>query len=234
MNCNVTLPFSGLKSQLDFNRSLLPSNQSLKILSEVHNQKIEELRAYSGYRKLPIPPLVSILLSQCKDLSDIPIKLKQLREDYTELRNSFTKLERKIDTAENLKEQMNAVDELKGFWKVFNKKYIGSNNRLMHHFWDVKNASDIDKAAEKVLDSGVVEDFTSNLNVVSLLSKLAGKSYSFYRDKKSLNRFKGMTNIWELFQKTPTLENQVKDYERIFKVKIDLKELNRLYQKTRS
>lgn len=37
-----------------------------------------------------------------------------------------------------------------------------------------------------------------------------------------------MTNLWDLLQKSPTLEQQDKDYERIFKVKIDLKELSRL------
>lgn len=229
-NYHSVLPFNGLKAELNFNSSLLPSNQSYKILSELHNQKIEKLTTYAGYKKIPIPPLVSILLSQCKNLQDIPIKLKQLRHDFTELRSSFTELEKKIDSSENIKEQMDALDGLQDFWKAFSKKYDSGNNRLFHHFWDLKKASGLNKATEKVVDSESVEGFLSNLNTVALAGKVVGKSYSFFKDKKSINRFKGMTNLWELFQKSPTLENQAKDYERIFKVKIDLKELNKLSQ----
>lgn len=234
INCNATVPFSGLKALLNFNDSLLPSNQSFKILSEIHNQKIQKLKDYTGYRKVFIPPLVSILLSKCKSMEDIPTKLRGLRDDFTELRASFTTLEKNIDTADNLKEQFEAVDNLYAFWQAFNRKYKSGNSRLIHHIWDIKKASDVEKAAEKVLDSGDVEGFLSNLNAVSAVSKLTSNVISYFKDKKSLNRFNGMTNLWELFQKTPTLENQAKDYERIFNVKIDLKELAKLYENTRT
>lgn len=227
-NYQVALPFNGIKAELAFNNALLPSIQSFKILSEFHNQKIEDLTAYTGCKKIPIPPLVPILLSQCKSLEDIPTKLKQLRQDFTELRNSFTQLEKKIDASETIKEQMDAVDGIQDFWKAFSKKYDSGNSRLLHHFWDLKKVSGVEKATEKVVDSGGVEGFLSNLNAVAVAGKIAGKAYSFFNDKKSLNRFKGMTNLWDLFQKSPTLEKQAKDYERIFKVKIDITELEKL------
>lgn len=229
-NFQVAIPFNGVKSQLSFNASMLPSNKSIKILSKVYEEKREKLSSYTGYKKIPIPPLVSILLSQCKNLEDIPVKLEQLREDFTELRNSFTELEKKIDTAENMKEQMDAVDGLESFWIAFDKKYDSGANRLIHHFWDIKKSSGVTDATEKVIDSGEFEGFLSNLNAVSLTGKALSKIYSYFDSRKALNRFKGMTNLWELFQKSPTLEKQAKDYERIFKVKIDLKELNRLHK----
>ncbi|WP_282118062.1 hypothetical protein [Maribacter aquivivus] len=229
-NYQIAMPFNGVKSQLNLNSSLLPSNRSFEVLSKIHNEKIEKLSSYTGYKKIPIPPLVSILLSQCKDLQDIPKNLEQLREDFTELRNSFTELEERIDKAETIKEQMDSLDGLESFWKAFSRKYDVGTNRIMHHFWDVKKSSGLNGALEKVLDSGEVDGFLSNLNASALVGKVAGKTISYFKDKKSLNRFKGMTNLYELFQKSPTLEKQAKDYERIFKVKIDLKELNRLHQ----
>lgn len=229
-NFQIAMPFNGVKAQLGINKALLPSNSSIELLSKIHNEKIDKLSRYTGYRKLPIPPLVSILLSQCKNLEDIPFRLKQLREDFTELRSSFTELEKGIDEAETIKEQMDAVDKLEGFWKVFSKKHGVGANRILHHFWDMQRASGLTKAAEKVLDSGEIEGFLSNLDTISLLGKLGGKTMSYFKDRKSLNRFKGMTNLWELFQKSPTLEQQAKDYQRIFKVEIDLNELARLSQ----
>jgi len=52
-NYQVAMPFNGIKSQLSLNHSLLPSNQSLKILSKIHNEKIEKLAGYTGYKQLP-------------------------------------------------------------------------------------------------------------------------------------------------------------------------------------
>lgn len=233
-NFQMALPFNGIKSQLGLNKALLPSNKSFELLSRMHEEKIDNLSKYTGYRRLPIPPLVSILLSQCKDLEDIPIKLKQLRDDFTELRNSFTELEKKIDKAETIKEQMDAVDELESFWKAFSKKYDAGTNRILHHFWDMQKASGLDGALEKVIDEVSPEKFLSNLNAISLGGKIAGKTWSYFKDRKSMNRFKGMTNLWELLQKSPTLKQQAKDYERIFKVKIDLKELQRLNEIVKS
>nr|WP_299488457.1 hypothetical protein [uncultured Allomuricauda sp.] len=233
INCHSCMPYSGMKAQKEVNTSLLPSNQSYKILSEFHNQKIETLTKYTGYKKTPIPPLVSIVLSQCNELSDIPVKLRQLREDFTDLRNSFSELEKRIDEADNIKSQIEAIDEIRDFWNSFSKKYNKKSSRILHHFWDIKKASGVDGALEKVVDNqDAAEDFLSNLNYVSLAGKLTSKAYSFFKDKKSLNRFQGIIDLWDLSQNTPALKQQAKDYERLFKVKIDLKVLQQLYLNT--
>lgn len=233
LNCHACMPYSGMRSQFAHNLSLLPSNQSYKLLSKFYNQKIETLTSYSGYNKIPIPPLVSIVLSQCNDLTDIPQKLRQLRADFTELRNSFADLEERIENAENIKEQIEAIEQVRGFWSSFSKKYNNENHRNIHHFWDIKKSSGFDGALEKVLDKGDnFQDFLTNLNTVSIAGKITNKAYSFFKERKSLNRFQGIIDLWQLSQKTPALKRQAKDYERIFKVKIDLQELNRLHNET--
>ncbi|GAB4508112.1 MAG: hypothetical protein Tsb004_05450 [Allomuricauda sp.] len=231
INCHACMPFSGMNAQYSHNKALLPSNQSYKLLSKIYNQKIENLHTYSGYKKIPIPPLVSIVLSQCKDRSDIPSKLKQLRADFTELRNSFSELEDRIENADNIKQQIEAIEEIRKFWIAFSKKYENDNHRLIHHFWDIKKASKANDAFEGVLDSGDnFQEFLTNLNAIALVGKITEKTYSFFKDRKSLNRFQGIIDLWELSQKTPALKKQAKDYERIFNVQIDTKELDRLYK----
>lgn len=227
-NYQVSLPFSAFKEELNFNTRLGVSNKSYKVLSDLHNKKIDELSEYVGYRKIPIPPLVPILLSQCNSIDDIPDKLKQLRLDFTNLRNSFANLEKQIDNSETIMEQMDAVNKLKEFWETFSKKYDNRSNRLLYHFWDFKKEMDVSESIEGVLDSKSFDNFFTNLNITTIIGKTSSKIYSLYKDRKILNRFKGLTNLWELFQKSPTLENQVKDIERIFKIKINPEELSRI------
>ena len=98
----------------------------------------------------------------------------------------------------------------------------------MFHFWDLGKESKILDSMENVIDSGSIDDFIGDLSFTKLGAKGVGKVLEYFKDKKALNRYKGVTNLWELFQKSPTLENQVKDLERIFGIKVNLNELNRI------
>lgn len=61
-------------------------------------------------------------------------------------------------------------------------------------------------------------------------AKGIGKIMEYFKDRKALNRYKGITNLWDLFQKSPTLENQVKDLERFFGIKVDINALSSIAQ----
>ena len=227
-NFQTTIPLNGFKAQLDVNKGLGISKFTIETLKKLHDVKIAELVNFSGYRKIPIPPLVPILLSQCKNIDDIPEKLLQLRNDYQELRQSFLNYEKNIAEAKNLKEQFSINKKYAEFWESFNRKNKINTNRLMFHFWDLGKESKVLDSMESVIDSGSINDFIGDLSFTKLGAKGIGKVLEYYKDKKALNRYKGVTNLWELFQKSPTLENQVKDLERIFGIKVDLNELNRI------
>lgn len=229
-NFQTTIPLTGFKAQLEINKGLGISKSTIEILKKLHDINIEELVKFSGYRKIPIPPLVPILLSQCKTIDDIPDKLLQLRIDYQELRYSFLNYEQKISESKNLKEQFAINKEYSSFWEAFSRKNKINTNRLMFHFWDLGKESNIIDSIENVVDSGSFDDFVGDLNFTKLGTKGIGKLMEYFKDRKTLNRFKGITNLWDLFQKSPTLENQVKDFERIFGITVDINALNRIAQ----
>lgn len=229
-NFQTTIPLTGFKAQLEINKGLGISKSTIEILKKLHDINIEELIKFSGYRKIPIPPLVPILLSQCKTIDDIPEKLLQLRIDYQELRSSFLNYEQKISKSKNLKEQFEINKEYSNFWEAFSRKNKINTNRLMFHFWDLGKESNIIDSIENVVDSGSFDDFVGDLNLTKLGAKGVGKLMEYFKDRRVLNRFKGITNLWDLFQKSPTLENQVKDFERIFGITVDINALNRIAQ----
>ncbi|KAF2342272.1 hypothetical protein [Flavobacterium tistrianum] len=227
-NFQTTIPLTGFKAELEINKGLGISKSTIETLKKLHDINIEELVKFSGYRKIPIPPLVPILLSQCKTIDDIPDKLLQLRIDFQELRNSFFNYEQKISESKNLKEQFAIYKEYSSFWEAFSRKNKISTNRLMFHFWDLGKESNIIDSVEKVVDTGSFDDFVGDLSFTKMGAKGVGIVMDYFKDRKALNRFKGVTNLWDLFQKSPTLENQVKDFERIFGIKVDINALNRI------
>lgn len=229
-NFQTTIPLTGFKAELEINKGLGISKSTIETLKKLHDINIEELVNFSGYKKIPIPPLVPILLSQCKTIDDIPDKLLQLRNDYQELRHSFLNYEQKISESKNLKEQFAINKEYISFWEAFSRKNKISKNRLMFQFWDLGKESKIIDSIENVVDSGSFDNFVGDLSFTKLGVKGANKLIEYFKDRKALNRFKGITNLWELFQKSPTLENQVKDIERIFGIKMDIDALNRIAQ----
>ncbi|WP_380293114.1 hypothetical protein [Hyunsoonleella rubra] len=224
----TALPFRGFKSDIEVNKSLGVPNKTYDILAKTYNEKLGSLNQYVGYKKIPIPPLVAILLSKCKTKEEIPEKLIELRNDFTELRKSFVDIEKRLDECDSVREQMKINDEFQSFWKAFSKKYKTTSNRLAFHFWDLKDKSNLNKAVENILDGNKIEDFTKDLNVTNFSTSILSKFYDLYKDRKALNRFKGVTNLWELFLDTPTLERQALDIERLFGFKVNRDELIKL------
>ncbi len=224
-NFQTTLPLNGFEAQIKDNQSLVASKSTIEILSKLHDINSNEIAKYSGYKKVPIPPLVPILLSQCRTREDIPEKLMQLREDFQELRKSFEDLEVRISNASSIQEQLKIVEEVNAFWAAFGRKNNFQKSRLLFHFWDLGKKSEIDSSIENMIDSAKTDDFLKDINFANLGGTAISKIYSHYKDKKALNRFKGISNLWEMFQKSPTLEKQIKDYERVFGVKLNVRQL---------
>ena len=230
-NFQTTLPLGAFDSQIQRNKSLSISNESVKILSDLHATKIEEISKYTGYSNIKIPPLVPILLSQCKTIDDIPDKLIQLRNDFTDLRNSFIKFEKELAECDTINKQITIIESYKIFWQSFHKKYKMKTNRLMYHFWDLESKSGASEAIENSIDEKETDNILKDLKISKVAGLLTSKAYAWHKERKAINRFKGITNLWDLFQNSPTLENQVKDIERIFKLKINPQELSEIANK---
>lgn len=229
-NIQMTLPIYTYKNQFTEIKKYGITNEVFKKLSDLHLDKLSEVSKYLGYANQSLPPLIPILLSQCRTINDIPNKLVQLRKDFTELRTSFVSFEKEINESKTIKEQLKAIDNFNNFWVAFHKKYEIKSNRLIYRFWDVAKESNYEDSVDNAIDSESTSDMIKDLNLGKVIGKVSSKTFEWIKDKRVLNRFKGITNVWELFEKSPNLKTQFKDIERIFNIVVTDKDLDRIKQ----
>lgn len=223
-NVQATLPFYSYQFQLNEIKNRGISREIIYQLTDSFKNKQKILYKYFGVNHQNIPPLVTILLSQCKSISDIPDKILQLRADFTNLRQSVVNYEKRINDSDTIKEQLAAIDELNEFWTVFNKKY-SENKRLFYQFWEIAEQSDYEKSIDNAFDSKDASNMMEDLNIGKIAGKGAKKMFQLYKDRKIINRFRGVTDVWKLFENAPNLRKHLSEFERVFNVKIDKSEL---------
>lgn len=223
-NVQSTLPYYSYEYQIQEVQSRGLGKEIITKLSESFTNRKGRIDQYFGYKNQSIPPLVSILLSQSNSLTEIPDKIFQLREDFTELRNSIVKYEKRINEADSIKDQLDAIDEVQEFWKVFNKKY-SEDSRLLYQFWELAEDSDYEKSLDNAIDNQDPTEMIDDLNIGKVAGKGAKKLFDWYKEKRILNRFRGVTDIWKLFENTPNVKKQIPEFERVFNFQLDVKEL---------
>lgn len=223
-NVQAVLPFYSYKQQISQNKARCISREIINELTNGFEKRQEIVKQYFGYYNQPIPPLVNILLSQCNTINDITQKILQLRLDFTELRESVVKYEKRIKESKTIKEQIDAIKEYHEFWLVFNNKYINNNNRLVFNFWEILDNSNL----EKSIDCNTFSDIIEDLNIGKIIGKGSSKIINYYKENKIINRFRGVTNLWNLLNNSPNIEEQINNYERIFKVKLDTESFDKL------
>lgn len=206
------------------------SIKSLERLAKLHEENLESLLQDLNFRYLPIPPFTNILLGQVSSISQIPEKLTQLRLDFQELRNKFVELEDNIHGTKSLKEQGDAHRKFQDFWVTFISTYSDRRNRILYGMLGLTPGVDIDKAADKMFDENNFMDAFKDLNLGKLGGNILSKSFSEIKERRIINRYKGLTNIWELFQKGKGIEEQIRHFERLFDVQINNVEINRVNQ----
>lgn len=226
-NVQATLPFYSYKYQVNDVQGRGIGREIISQISDSFQKRQDKIEKYFGLSNQSIPPLVSILLSQCRSLEDLPDRMLQLRKDYTDLRKSVVKYEQRINESDSIKDQLDAIDEVNEFWNVFNKKY-SEDSRLLYQFWEVAEESNYEKSIDEAFDSGDTSDMIEDLNVGKVAGKGAKKLFGWYKERKIINRFRGVTDIWNLFESSPNLQKQLSDMERVFGIKIDEKELSAL------
>ncbi|WP_343539488.1 hypothetical protein AB3466_11780 [Sphingobacterium thalpophilum] len=206
------------------------SIKSLERLAKLHEENLESLLQDLNFRYLPIPPFTNILLGQVSSISQIPEKLIQLRLDFQELRNKFVELECDIHGTRSLKEQRDAHRKFQDFWATFIRRYSDRRNRIHYSILGLTPGVDIDKAADKMFDENNFMEAFKDLNLGKLGGNILSKSFSEIKERRIINRYKGLTNIWELFQKGKGIEEQIRHFERLFGVQISNAEINKVNQ----
>lgn len=205
------------------------SIKSLKLVAKLHEADLDELKTSLNYQFLPIPPFANILLSQITSISEIPQKLIQLRADFQGLRDQFVDLEKNIHESIKLKEQQDAFRKFKEFWITFNKKYVNKKHRIFYGNLDILVDSDSEKASESIIDGGTLLNGFKDLNATKLAGKVIKFGFEWGKDKRVINRFKGLTDIWDLFQESNGITQQIRHFERLFAVKFSDSEISRVH-----
>ncbi|MDQ0064173.1 hypothetical protein [Chryseobacterium lathyri] len=225
----TSLPISLYGRQISNLNKTPYSIQSLDMVAKIHNAKVEDLKNSLNYQFLPIPSFTNILLSSVTSASDIPYKLGQLRLDFQELRDQFEQLEIEIHESITFKEQLEAHNKFKEFWNTFNKKYVDRKHRIFYGDFDFSENSDVDKSIDSYIDGNTISDSLKELNLGKIAGNVITKGYSWYKDRKVINRFKGITNIWELFENSNSINQQLKHFERLFNVQFSNAEINKIH-----
>ena len=225
----TTLPITLFDKQINELAKIPYSIDALNKLAALHDIKVERLRNALAYRLMPIPPFTNILLAQVHSIFDVPAKLVQLRADFQELRDKFIELEKRILEAPTLKEQFDAQRSFDDFWLAFHRKYLGEHNRLFYTHLDVLTDADLDKSVNDVITGDGISEGLKDLNYGRMAGKILTKAISWNRDRKIINRFKGLTNIWELFETSKGLHKQLPHFERVFKVKFEASQLQKVH-----
>ncbi len=226
-NVQSVLPFYSYKQQITQTKIRGISKEIITGITNIFEKKQDAINQYFGCSNQQIPPLVNILLSQCNSINDIPDKLLQLRHDFTNLRKSIITYEKRINESHNIKEQIDALEEYNEFWKLFNKKYTNSS-RLVFNFWDLAEDSNLDQSIDNAIDSGSYSNIVEDLNLGKVIGKSVKKLLEYSNEKRIINRFRGITDLWKLFNDSPNVKDQIKNYERIFNVELYIESIDRL------
>lgn len=229
-NIQAALPIYDNKFQIDDVQLKGIGKDIISKLTDSFSDRQKKIEQYFGLSNQSIPPLVGILLSQSKSITDIPSKIIQLREDFTNLRKAVIKYEKRINEADNIKEQLEAIDEINEFWDFFNKNY-SETTRLLYNFWEIADESGYDKSIDSAIDTSDAASMIEDLNLGKVVGKGAKKAIAWYKKKRIMNRFRGVTDMWKLFEKGPSLKMQLPLFEKVFNVKIDEREIIELNRK---
>jgi len=197
------------------------SKEIYKTVCDIQGQTIEDAENYLGSELQTVPPLVSIVLSKSKDFNDIPNVLKEIREDFTDFRNCCERFEKTLNESKTIKEQVEAIKDYKNFWATLVKKYSDKTSRIMFRFLDIAKDSDYENALDNVIDSQSADELFKDLNIGKVAGKAGFLAWDKLKEKRILNKFKGVVNLWSLLENAPTVDTQIKDIERVFKVSMD-------------
>jgi hypothetical protein len=220
-NVQTALPIFTYKQQFNELRKKAISKEIFKTICDIKGQEIKDAEEFIGGEIQALPPLVSIVLSKAKTREDIPRVIKEIREDFTDFRKCCENFENSLNNSKTIKEQLDATKEYKVFWGTLVKKYTDKTSRIVFRFLDMAKESDYEKSLDNVIDSQNASEIIKDLNLGKVAGKAGILAWDKIKEKRILNRFKGVTDLWGLIDNVPALEIQIQNAERIFKTKLD-------------
>ena len=220
-NVQAALPVFTYQQQIQELGKKAISKEIYKTICDIQGQNIEDAENYLGAELQTVPPLVSIVLSKAKNRENIPIVLNGIREDFTDFRKCCEDFEKTLNEAKTIKEQIEAIKEYKNFWATLVKKYTDKTSRIMFRFIDIAKESDFENALDNVIDSQSADELFNDLNMGKVAVKAGILAWGKFKEKRILNKFKGVVNLWSLLEESPTIDKQIKDIERVFNANID-------------
>ncbi len=221
INIQAALPVFTYKQQfIELSKKAI-SKDVYNTLIEMQGQNIRDAENYFGSELQALPPLVSIVLSKSKSREDIPKILAEIRDDFTDFRLCCERFEKNLNEATTIKEQIDAIKEYKKFWATLVKRYTDKTSRIMFRFLDIAKDSDYENALDGLIDNQSADEIFKDLNMGKVAGKGAFLVWDKFKEKRILNKFKGVVDLWTLLESSPTLEKQINDIEKVFKIKID-------------
>lgn len=142
------LPFLDAFHQIE-----TPTQKMYKKIAIKHKRAVEKILQFQRPRMIYLPPLLSILLSRCSAAKDIPVKLRELREEYSQLRKEISELLSEMNQVRNLKEQFeirslfeNTINENA---KKYEKRQKGFYKNVSGAFLDAFDDGDLTDIVSK-------------------------------------------------------------------------------------
>jgi hypothetical protein len=147
----LSLPVLMGLNRLTVAKSLL---RSLETQMSSRQQKIQPL---IRSRFIPIPPLVGLLLDQCKTPDDIVPQLRNLRLRFAPARAELFKYEAALSEASSLGEQLEAIHDIEQVQEriakvVAREERWSTTKTVVRHTWDIAKQGSLLKSATKVID----------------------------------------------------------------------------------
>ena len=224
-NVQAALPIFTYQQQFQELGKKAISKEIYRTICDIQGQNIEDAENYLGSEMQIVPPLVSIVLSKARNREDIPKVLLEIREDFTDFRYCCENFEKTLNEAKTIKEQIEAIKSYKSFWSALVKKYSDKTSRIMFRFLDVAKDSDYENALNNVIDSQSTDELFKDLNIGKVVGKAGFLAWDKIKEKRILNKFKGVVNLWSLLESSPTIDKQINDINRVFNTTLDRKRI---------
>ena len=220
-NVQAALPVFTYQEQINELGKKSISKDIYNTLIEIQGEKVKNAEKFFGSELQTIPPLVSIVLSKAKNQESIPEILLEIRNDFTQFRECCERFEKNLNEAQTIKDQIEAVKDYREFWNLLVKKYSDNNSRLMFRFLEIAKDSEYQNAIDNAVDNQSLDEVFKDLNLGKIAGKAGFLAWDKFKEKRILNKFKGVVNLWSLIENSPTIDSQIKDIERVFDTEID-------------
>lgn len=167
------LPFLDVFHQMD-----TPAFAIYNKVAAEHRKSVEDVIALIRPRTVYLPPLLSILLSRCENIEEIPYRLHELRDEFIDFRKAVKKWFDQLDQAASLREKIEIRDELdeaiNGLVKLYDYKRKGFYKQVAGAFISAVEDGDVKKMILKPTFAVLKEGVTSILPEMISVRRFTG------------------------------------------------------------